>query len=120
MRPGELCRTVQESELFGTVPSPAQFGSEAHSQYWRGFQARFYDNGTVPESNCAEALHSLQVIDLKGKNELCNCAPLKGEEKAAQFGFSLPFEVPGEVGKCFTPGDELLQQTAPAADSDPT
>lgn len=75
MSPGELFRTVQESELFGTVPSPAQFGCKAHTQYWRGFQARFYDNGTVPKSNCAEALHSLQVIDLKGKNELCNCAP---------------------------------------------
>lgn len=65
MRPGELCRTVQDSELFGTVPSPAQFGCKARSQYWRGLYGRYYDNGTVPKSNCAEALHSLQVIDLR-------------------------------------------------------
>lgn len=43
--------------------------------------------------------------------QLC---PLRGEEKAAQFGFSLPFKVPGEVEKRFTPGAASFQQTAPA------
>ena len=47
-------------------------------QQWQGFAARSYDNGTVQELNCAEALHSLQTIESKEENELCNCAPLKG------------------------------------------
>lgn len=47
-------------------------------QQRQGFAACFYDIGTVQELNCAEALHSLQVIDSKEENELCNCAPLKG------------------------------------------
>lgn len=96
MRPGDLCRTVQESELFGTVPSPAQFGCKVHFQYWRVFQDHFSDNGTVPKSNCAEALHSFQAIDLKEKTELCNCAPLKGEGRTEQFRFPAPSKEAGE------------------------
>lgn len=80
----------------------------------RSMQMNCAENGTAPRSskprsfrkpsngagfkaflNCAapflrRAPRSLQVIDSKGKNELRNCAPLKGEEKAAQNGFSLP------------------------------
>ncbi len=80
----------------------------------RSMQMNCAENGTAPRSskprsfrkpsngagfkaflNCAapflrRASRSLQVLDYKGKTELRNCAPLKGEEKAAQNGFSLP------------------------------
>lgn len=82
----------------------------------RSMQTNCAENGTAPRSskprsfrkpsngagfkaflNCAapflrRAPRSLQVIDLKGKNELRNCAPLKGEResRAVRLFFSLP------------------------------
>lgn len=53
-------------------------------------QADKYAKWYCADAFLRECPRSLQVMDLKGKNELRNCAPLKGEEKAAQNGFSLP------------------------------
>lgn len=67
---------------FQTVPHVRSFctvRTKRRIQQWQGFAACLYDIGTVQELNCAEALHSSQAIDSKGNNELCNCAPLKGD-----------------------------------------
>ena len=53
-------------------------------------QADEYAKWYCADTFLRECPRSLQVIDLKGKNELRNCAPLKGEKKAAQYGFSFP------------------------------
>lgn len=53
-------------------------------------QADEYAKWYCADTFLRECPRSLQVIDSKRKNELRNCAPLKGEEKAAQNGFSLP------------------------------
>lgn len=73
----------------------AESGTAPRSSKLRSFRKPSNGAGFRAFSNCAEpflrrALRSLQVIDYKGKSELRNCAPLKGEEKAAQNGFSLP------------------------------
>ena len=49
-----------------------------------------YDNGTVPCRTSPNGRRSLQAVDSKRFFELCNCAPLKGEKNAAQYGNSLP------------------------------
>lgn len=77
-------------ELRRAVQSRAVLGEQAHLQQWRGFQAGEYAKWYCADTFLRECPRSLQVIDSKRKNELRNCAPLKGEEKAAQNGFSLP------------------------------
>ena len=69
---------------------PRSFRKKSDFQQWRGMQADGYAKWYCADTFLRECPRSLQVIDLKGKNELRNCAPLKGEEKAAQNGFSLP------------------------------
>lgn len=77
----------------GTAPrssKPRSFRKKSDFQQWQGMQADEYAKWYCADTFLRECPRSLQVIDLKGKNELRNCAPLKGEEKAAQNGFSLP------------------------------
>ncbi len=86
-----ICKqTAQKMELRRAVQTCAVLGEQAHFQQWQGMQADEYAKRYCAEPFLRRALRSLQVIDYKGKNELRNCAPLKGEEKAAQNGFSLP------------------------------
>lgn len=66
----------------------------------------------IPNYSAPELLSpvsSLQVIDLKEKNELLNYSPLKGERKTAQFRFSFPLRASGEAGKRFTHGARLTR-----------
>ena len=86
-----ICKqTAQKIELRRAVQACAVLGEQAHFQQWQGMQADKYAKWYCAEPFLRRALRSLQVIDSKEKNELRNCAPLKGEEKAAQNGFSLP------------------------------
>ncbi|MDI3514022.1 MAG: hypothetical protein PWP40_1251 [Rhodocyclaceae bacterium] len=86
-----ICKqTAQKMELRRAVQSCAVLGEQPHFQQWRGMQARQYPKWYCAEPFLRGALRSLQGIDLKEKNELRNCAPLKGEKKAAQYGFSFP------------------------------
>ncbi len=86
-----ICKqTARKVELRRAVQTRAVLGEQAHFQQWRGLQARQYANGNCAGIELRGRSRSLQVIDLKEKNELRNCAPLKGEKKAAQYGFSFP------------------------------
>jgi len=76
----------------------AESGTAPRSSKLRSFRKPSNGAGFRAFSNCADPFlrgrpRSLQVIDSKGKNELRNCAPLKGEKKAAQNGFSSPFRL---------------------------
>ena len=79
----------------GTAPrssKPRSFRKKSDFQQWRGMQADKYAKWYCADTFLRECPRSLQVIDLKGKNELRNCAPLKGEResRAVRLFFSLP------------------------------
>lgn len=79
----------------GTAPrssKPRSFRKKSDFQQWQGMQADEYAKWYCADTFLRECPRSLQVIDLKGKNELRNCAPLKGEResRAVRLFFSLP------------------------------
>ena len=88
-----ICQeTAPKIKLRRAVQSRAVLGEQAHFQQWRGFQAGEYAKWYCADAFLRECPRSLQVIDLKGKNELRNCAPLKGEResRAVRLFYSLP------------------------------
>lgn len=71
----------------GTAPrssKPRSFRKKSDFQQWRGMQADEYAKWYCADTFLRECLRSLQVIDLKGKNELRNCALLQ-IRKVVQF-----------------------------------
>jgi len=90
-----ICKqTAPKIKLRRAVQSRAVLGEQQHFQQWRGFQAHKYANWYCADTFLRGGPRSLQVLDLKGKNELRNCAPLKGgsESRAVRL-FAFPLAV---------------------------
>ena len=68
----------------GTAPrssKPRSFRKKSDFQQWQGMQADEYAKWYCADTFLRECPRSLQILDLKGKNELRNCAPPKGGER---------------------------------------